>query len=146
MSCPARRTRENTGGSDVTLPSSQVSPLPPGSVFPKQLVSVGPAELHCKQQEGGSLESLFAKVNQSGKEECKEEFMLVGGVLHRRWTGRVTKEDGRGVDVVQVVVPSEYREALMQLVHEGPWRVISESGRLCRDCSVTFGGLVWLGR
>ena len=71
-----------------------MSPLPPGSVFPGQLVSVGTAELQCKQQEDDSLEPLFAKVNQSGKEECKEEFMLVDGVLHRRWTGGVTEEDG----------------------------------------------------
>ena len=46
--------------------------------------------------------------------------MLVGGVLHWRWTGGVTEEDGGVGDVVQVVVPSEYREALMQLAHEGP--------------------------
>ena len=120
MSSPARRTRRNTGISDVPLPGSQLSPLPPGSVFPRQLVSVGPAELQCKQQEDSSLEPLFAKVNKSGREECKEEFMLVGGVLHRWWTVGVTVEDGGVGDVVQVVVPSEYREALMQLAHEGP--------------------------
>ena len=39
------------------------------------------------------------------------------GVLHRRWTGGVTEEDGAVGDVVQDVVPSEYREALMQLAH-----------------------------
>ena len=118
-SFPARRTRGNAEGGDVPLPDSQVTLLPPGSVFPRQLVSVGPAELKCKQQEDGSLEPLFAKVNQSGK-ECKEEFMLVDGVLHRRWTGGVTEEDGGVGDVVQVIVPSEYREVLMQLAHEGP--------------------------
>ena len=112
-SFPARRTRGNAGGGDVPLPDSQVCPLPPGYAFLKQLVSVGLAELQCKQQEYGSLEPLFDKVNQSGKEECKEEFILVDGVLHRRWTGGVTEEDGGVGDVVQVVVPSEYREALM---------------------------------
>ena len=45
--------------------------------------------------------------------------MLVGGILHRRWTGGATDENGGVGDVVQVVVPSEYREALMQLAHEG---------------------------
>ena len=49
--------------------------------------------------------------------------MLVGGVLHRRWAGGVTEEDGGVGDVVEVVVPSEYREALMQLAHEGHLRV-----------------------
>ena len=87
-SSPASRTRGNIEGSDVPLPGSKVSPLPLISVFPRQLVSVGTAELQCKQKEDGSLDPLFAKVSQSGKEECKEEFMLVGRVLHQRWTGR----------------------------------------------------------
>ena len=46
--------------------------------------------------------------------------MLVDRVLLRRWTGGATEEDGRVGDVVQVVVPSTYREALMQLAHERP--------------------------
>ena len=44
-SFPARRTRGNTVGSDgpLPLPDSQMSLLLLGSVFPRQLVSVGPA-------------------------------------------------------------------------------------------------------
>ena len=68
-SSPVRRTRGNAGGGDLPLPGSQVSPLPLGSAFPRQLMSVGSGELQCKKKEDGSLELLFAKVNQSGKAE-----------------------------------------------------------------------------
>ena len=46
--------------------------------------------------------------------------MLAAGVLHRWWTSGITEEDGGVGDVVQVVVPSNYREVLMQLAQEGP--------------------------
>lgn len=45
--------------------------------------------------------------------------MLVAGILHRHRTGGATVKDGEVGDVVQVVVPTEYKKALKQLSHEG---------------------------
>lgn len=45
--------------------------------------------------------------------------MLVAGVFNRRWTDGTTVEDGGLSDKVQIV-PSMYRDALTQFVHEGP--------------------------
>ena len=59
--------------------------------------------------------------------------MLVGGVLHRRWTGEVTEKDGGVCDVIQVVIPSEYRKPLMH------WRMrdLGGSPQSQEDCAET---------
>lgn len=73
-----------------------------------------------KQQKDKTLLPLFARVGKvQGGGAAEEEFILLEGVLQRQWCDVMSNENGVG-EVVQVVVPSDYKEALVQLAHEGP--------------------------
>ncbi len=56
---------------------------------------------------------VFAKVGEGSKEvEDREEFVVRKNILYRRWR----KVDGG--ELLQVVVPSKFREALVLLAHD----------------------------
>ncbi len=72
-------------------------------------------ELIVRQHEDEELVPYFGKVRE-GSEELKawEEFLLRDDVLCRRW------RKGDGGELVQVVVPLKFQEALIYLAHEDP--------------------------
>ena len=90
-------------------------PLPPDPVVPRNLSKVGPGKLIECQQADEELAPYFARVGEGSEEvEGREEFVLRGGVLYRRW------REGDDGELLQVVVPVQLREALVLLAHEGP--------------------------
>lgn len=89
-------------------------------MFPQGLATIGATELSVKQEEDEMLVPLFTRAGdvQSGG-AVEEKFLLLEGVSN--WWWHNVMHDGNGVgEVVQVVMPSDCREALVYLVHKGP--------------------------
>ena len=106
---PMGRDSRRRGG------DGSASLLPPDPVVPPVLTQVSTGEILERQHGDESLAPYFARVGEGAEEVGgAEAFVLEKGVLHRRW-----RESDGGV-LQQLVVPSEVREALVWLAHEGP--------------------------
>ena len=85
----------------------------------KDLASVSSTEFAKLQVEDATLKPIFARVTTgTRKSGMEEEFQINNGILYRNWTPKGVESENMGV--TQLVVPSCYRTALIQLAHEGP--------------------------
>ena len=73
------------------------------------------------QKEDKSLLTLFEQAQGSGSESgSTTKYFLDGDVLYRRWLSpKYYQDDAAWAAVNQIVVPTIYREALLELAHDG---------------------------
>ena len=124
--CSRPVTRTRKPGSRVVVPPrlcpslrqggcGSALPLAPESVGDRGLMEVGPDELHQAQLNDSTLAPFFARVGEGSNEvDGQERFIIENNVLVRKW------REKDGGELAQVVVPTELREDLIKLAHEGP--------------------------
>lgn len=118
--------KENVGESDIGhqdangkdngyhgTPVEAVSELP---AF-ETLLSVSRVDFIVEQQADPTLKSLFHQVDPGEKlHDQQSEYFLQEDLLCRKW---VVKNDSYSNEVIQVVVPLKFREAVLKVSHDG---------------------------
>ena len=114
-------------GADVTELPPQ-SPVKEPDVNPS-CVAVSPGEfsfpitsdnLKTAQRQDASLAKCFSSVVTEDQAALqKMAYVLVDGLLTRRWTSK--EIDGDGSSVCQIVVPKPFRAHVLSLAHDNPW-------------------------